>query len=242
LRDANKTAEQGYLKQITDLRANTHSPADLDALHAAQAETLRLKERLKTYRTEKQDLQTTITALRAEIARMQRDLAATVKDTTTSLGELKQSISRNVQREISAAELLEKLIARQYTDIRDAVRKRASRTHRKTYSTAAAFLHVESMGATWCMYQANEAKILQLPQQDLTQQDRDKRKACNDQRLLVLEQMLYDLTLYYTMLNEPRTRYANKHVTAFIEAFKLTEEPPDGLAPNSTDDEPAVLD
>jgi hypothetical protein len=91
------------------------------------------------------------------------------------------------------------------------------------------------MVATWCMYQANEAKILQL-----TELDRDKRKACDDQRLLVLEQMLYDLTLYYTMNNETKTRYANKHVTAFIKAFKLTEEPPDGEADYSTDDERAV--
>jgi hypothetical protein len=92
------------------------------------------------------------------------------------------------------------------------------------------------------MYQANEAKILQLPQQDLTQLDRDQRKACDKQRLLVLEQMLYELTLYYTMNNEPRTRYANKHVTAFIQAFELTEEQPEGLAANSTDDEPAGAD
>jgi DNA repair exonuclease SbcCD ATPase subunit len=233
LRAASTRAEEEYLKTIAELRANAHAPEDLNALHAAEAETLRLKERLKTCRTEKQDLQTTITNLRAEIARIQSDLAATVKQTASSLGELKQSISRNVQREITAAELLEKLIAKKYTDIRDAVLSRVHRTHRKTYSTAAAFLHVESMGATWCMYQVNEAKILQL-----TALDRDQIKACDDQRLLVLEQMLYDLTLYYTMHNETKTRYANKHVTVFIKAFKLTEESPDGEAANSTDDEP----
>jgi hypothetical protein len=56
--------------------------------------------------------------------------------------------------------------------------------------------------------------------------------------LLILEQMLYDLTLWFAMANDKHTRYDNAHVRAFIAAFGLAEpEPGDADAEFSTDDE-----
>jgi hypothetical protein len=51
--------------------------------------------------------------------------------------------------------------------------------------------------------------------------------------------MIYDLTIWFSILNDKHTRYASANVTAFIQAFGLVHnEPADGDQP-STDDERA---
>ena len=78
------------------------------------------------------------------------------------------------------------------------------------------------MGATWCTYQ----KFLQ-----------QRNKSDTDLKL-ILEQMLYDLTLGFSMANDKHTRYASGHVREFIAAFGLAvPEQGDNDAEFSTDDE-----
>jgi hypothetical protein len=83
------------------------------------------------------------------------------------------------------------------------------------------------MGATWYNYE-KFLKQVHKPDADLK---------------LILEQMLYDLTLWYSMENSKHvhTRYANAHVGAFIAAFGLAHIEPvyhDIIPVSSSDDEP----
>jgi hypothetical protein len=88
------------------------------------------------------------------------------------------------------------------------------------------------MGATWCVYEQNEKNIAKL------QSGADGTELYK-KRLTVLRQMIYDLTIWFSMDNDKYTRYASAYVAAFIRNFGLENtEPADGDQP-STDDERA---
>ena len=205
---------------------------DTDALSAANADARRLRkqlsdvEKVKTkLEADKETLARTVAGLEAQITKMTIALGDTVSIGKKRIRDLKAAISLNTQRRISAAELLQKLKQKDYHAIRDAVKAHARR-ERKPFSTAAAFLHLESMGATWYNYD-KFLKQEHRPDTDLK---------------LILEQMLYDLTLWYSMENSKHvhTRYANAHVRAFIAAFGLAHNEPvyhDISPAPSTDDE-----
>ena len=231
LNAAHATALGALQDELDKLKSKPTPPAaphDDAALHAALADVRRLQAELKTCTTNKQVLQRDISDLRQQISDMTRELKNTVATNQTRLTDLKQTISRNTQREISRSELMKLLLAQDYPAIRDAVQGRATQP-RRVYSTAAVFLHLESMGATWKMYLANEAE---------SQKTDDQKKKVMDRRFLVLEQMLYDLTLWFSMLNNVKTRYCSAHVTAFIHAFGLrNDETRDPNAEASSDED-----
>jgi hypothetical protein len=142
---------------------------------------------------------------------------------------LRKEISANVQKQIAVGSLFEKLYPGQpqkpqFTAIRDAVAERANKTQ-TLYSPAAAFLILESMGGTWAEYLANES-------------DAQTAKAKHDRRVLVLEMLLYDLTMWFSMANVPHTRYTSRNVQKFITAFELpTLELANDQAASSSDDD-----
>ena len=203
-------------------------PADDTALRAAEEQVRKLQAELEAHKKYARNLQADVARLKAQIAEITSSLQSKVTKHQAGLTDLKQTISRNTQRQISKSVLMELLLAHNYTAIRDAVKARAELA-RTTYSTAAVFLHLESMGATWKMYELNEAR----PQDT----DEDKEKVMQ-RRHLVLEQMLYDLTLWFSMLNDVKTRYCSAHVAAFIRAFDLRpDEVTDNEPEASSDDE-----
>jgi hypothetical protein len=231
-------------QQIDALRAENETlrntpppPTDDTALHAVQAQLLAAQAQVAT-------LQAALQQQRDSAARSKKksqDLASQLLQITLSLRdkvqqnrlgirELKQAIAHNTTNRISAPDLLQKLIEKDYPAIRRAVA--ATPVTKRQYSTAATYLHLESMGATWCVYEQNEKKIAKLlPGADRTELDK--------RRLTVLRQMIYDLTIWFSILNDKHTRYASANVTAFIQAFGLVHnEPADGDQP-STDDERA---
>ncbi len=63
-------------------------------------------------------------------------------------------------------------------------------------------------------------------------------KKYEDNRDLVLRQMLYDLTMWYSMENRPhKTRYMSHHVQAFITAFDLDNNELTNSNVDSSDDD-----
>ena len=205
-------------------------PADDTALRAAEQQVRALQAELEAHKKYARNLQADVARLKAQIAEITSSLQSKVTKHQAGLTDLKQTISRNTQRQISKAVLMQLLIAKDYRGIRAAVEGRAA-LPRTNYSTAAVFLHLESMGATWKMHLDNEARL---------QVTDDQKKAVMDRRHLVLEQMLYDLTLWFSMLNDVKTRYCSAHVAAFIRAFDLRPDEVTGNEPEaSSDDEDA---
>jgi multidrug efflux pump subunit AcrA (membrane-fusion protein) len=236
-------------QQLDALRAENENlrnapppPTDNSALLAAQAE-------LHTAQAELRDAQAQVAALQAALQQQRdsaarsraksHDLEAQLLQITQSLRdkvaqnrqgirELKHNIAQNTTRRISASDLLQKLIDKDYAAIRRVVA--ATPVTKRQYSTAATYLHLESMGATWCVYEQNEKNIARL-------QPGPERTELEKKRLTVLRQMIYDLTIWFSMDNDKHTRYASAHVAAFIKAFGLVHtEPADG-GQVSTDDE-----
>jgi hypothetical protein len=135
--------------------------------------------------------------------------------------------------------LAEKLNQEQYTAIRDAVSVGNTKT-KKSYTDASLFLILESMGGTWKMY-LDRVKGKKPPEQTVNTfnlQLSNETKAWEADRDLVLRQMLYDLTMWFSIRNNPKkTRYLSHNASEFIAAFGLdTDETANGTI-YSTDDE-----
>ncbi len=186
-----------------------------------------LNEQLDTLKEKLQ--KRNIMDLKAKLANISAELDKAVRIQWTGLKHIQNTISANVQTQIALAELAQKLENKQYTDIRDAVRTSDSNRKKTIYTPAALFLILESMGGTWCMYLKFVMDKRQIRTWDLYREDRD----------LVLHQMLYDLTMWFSISNTPKkTRYMSSHVQAFIDTFQLeNNELTDGTVPSSDDDD-----
>jgi predicted nucleic acid-binding Zn-ribbon protein len=207
LNAAHAAALAALQEQIDKLKAAAPAPAaphDDTALLDSKAQIHTLTDELNNCKKNKKALQRDINDLRQQISAMTRELKNTVVKNQKGLTDLKQTISRNTQRQISKSALMELLLAKKYTAIRDAVKGRAA-LPRTSYSTPAVFLHLESMVATWKMYLLNEASPGAKPQ--ASQEEKEK---VMDRHHLVLGQMLYDLTMWFSMLNDVKTRYCLK--------------------------------
>ncbi len=94
------------------------------------------------------------------------------------------------------------------------------------------------MGGTWSLWLANEAELKALrarPQNDRTRAS--TREAVRKQTLL-FQCVMYDLTMWNSIANDKRTRYASSYVTRFIKDFGLeNEDIPSPAAEDSTDDD-----
>jgi hypothetical protein len=209
----------------------TDDTALLDAqaqLRAAQAQVAALKAALQQQSQSAARSRARSHDLEAELLQITQSLRDKVAQNRQGIRELKHNIAQNTTKRISASDLLQKLIAKDYVAIRRVVV--ATPTPKRKYSTAATYLHLESMGATWCVYEVNEQKIAKL-------QPGPERTELEKKRLTVLRQMIYDLTIWFSIDNAKHTRYASAHVAAFIHNFGLeNNEPADG-GQASTDDE-----
>jgi predicted nucleic acid-binding Zn-ribbon protein len=233
-----QTLKDALIKANDDLTASqaelvaAHSQADL-----AQAELARQQNKLQHSNTRIAELQTDLAAALA-------GLDAAVKVKRSTLKHVQDTISNNVQQQMSLAQLTQMLEAKEYTRIRDVVEAGAALSgHKKTiYTAQALFLILESMGATWCAYRK---RILNVTKPDEAKQSgfdlaaSQALDAWNADLLLVCRQMVYDLTMWYSMQNTPKhTRYASAHVTSFITEFGLnTNERLDGKVESSDDDD-----
>jgi hypothetical protein len=222
-----------------------------DDLAAARAEVVAahgqenlLQAELAGLASKMQQRNTRIAELQADLAAAQAALDAAVVVKRSTLRHVQDTISNNVQQQMSLAKLTQMLEAKQYTSIRDVVEAGATLSgHKKTtYTPQALFLILESMGATWCAYLK---RILNVPKPDAAKQTGFDLAASlaldawNANLLLVCRQMVYDLTMWYSIQNTPKhTRYASAHVTSFITAFGLTtNELLDGKVESSDDDD-----
>jgi hypothetical protein len=236
------------LRTENDTLRNTPPPrTDDNALLAAQAELHAAQAELRAAQAQVAALQAALQLqtdsaarsrakshdLEAQLLQITQSLRDKVKQNRLGIRELKQNIAQNTTKRISASDLLQKLIDKDYVAIRRVVA--TTPTQKRAYSTAATYLHLESMGATWCVYEQNENKIARLqPGPDRTELEK--------KRLTVLRQMIYDLTIWFSMDDDKHTRYSSGHVAAFIHNFGLQHtELADGNQP-STDDEPAPSD
>jgi predicted nucleic acid-binding Zn-ribbon protein len=216
-----QTLKDALIKANDDLTASqaevvaAHSQADL-----LQAELARQQNKLNRDNTRTAELQ-------ADLAAALAGLDAAVIAKRSTLRHVQDTISNNVQQQMSLAQLTQMLEAKECTRIRDVVEAGATLSgHKKTtYTPQALFLILESMGATWCAYRK---RVLDVPKPvvnvgtfDSTLQTR--LDAWNADLLLVCRQMVYDLTMWYSMRNTPKhTRYTSAHVTSFITEFGLT--------------------
>ncbi len=225
-------------KATDDLAA---ARADLVAAHGQenllQAELARQQNKLNRDNTRIAELTADLAAALAAL-----DAAVVVKRST--LKHVQDTISNNVQQQMSLAQLTEMLEKKQYTSIRDVVEAGAKLSnHKKTiYTAQALFLILESMGATWCAYLK---RVRDVPKPDAAKQTgfdlaaTQALETWNANLLLICRQMVYDLTMWYSMDNTPKhTRYTSAHVASFINAFGLnTQELQDGRAESSDDDD-----
>ena len=220
LRAAEKTAQAALQAEIARLCA---ALADAVAAHADPAALL--------------TAQAQVTALKKEIARLHKQMQTmtasvenTLRQNRAGLAELKQTIDANVQREIEGSNLLQKMTQEtpDYAAVRRAVQATQATAPRATklYSSAALFLILESMGATWCMWLKNTGIKQRTPELDRL-------------RAIIFRQILYDLTMWDSIANpDKKTRYVSAYTAGFIAHFKLSNtEVVDNNAPPSSDDE-----
>jgi hypothetical protein len=171
-------------------------------------------------------------------------LAAAVQTKRAGLREIQKTIAANVQLDIALLHLADKLEEEDYHAIRDAVVAADTAKIKKTYSDTATFLILESMGGTWRMYlKLVRGKFKKTEQQNRaswSMSTQQEFKTWEEHRDLILRQMLYDLTMWYSMANSPKkTRYMSHHVQAFITAFGLdNNEFTTGTVDSSDDDGP----
>jgi hypothetical protein len=247
-----------HTQEIEALK-NTHKTEtdDLEEkLRAAEAE-LTSARTLGSQDTQNKD--TEIAALKATIASLRDQLdqqtqqlqqvdtrlAAAVQTKRAGLKAIQKTIAANVQGDIALLHLTDKLEAaetnnNEYLAIRDAVIAADTAKNKKTYSDAATFLILESMGGTWRMY----LKLVRGKKPDSMNATmfiagkNGQIREYEENRDLVLRQMLYDLTMWYSMQNRPhKTRYMSHHVQAFITAFGLDNSELTNSNVDSSDDD-----
>ncbi len=166
--------------------------------------------------------------LEEELRKLQEALKQAVGDNRKNFRGLRDKIAQSAQEQIALANLEALADNGDFPAIRDAVSAHA-KGEKKTYSPAAVFLMLESMGGTWMLWLENDARKNNASEQD---EYKEKKK-------LLLRQIVYHLTMWRSIANAPkRTRYMSKYVALFIDKHKLVnQDDPDPAAPPSSDDD-----
>lgn len=191
------------------LQLAAHEAAEKSHLHSdtrvAQLNKI-IREQQKTIAS----LRTQITEYHKALTDLRKQLEALQRSQQADARELHETVSKAVHKQIDNADLVPRLQARNFLEIRAAVLD--ADVERVKYQPCTLFLILESMGATWHTY--------------LRIRDKPKSDSYDAKCKLIVEQMLYDLRMWDSIANDVKpTRYTSHHVTAFIKHFGLDKNP-----------------
>jgi DNA repair exonuclease SbcCD ATPase subunit len=187
------------------LQLSAHEAVDKSTVHSQSA----LAQAKKTIRQQEKliaQLRAEITDYKAALEELRKQLEGLLRSQQQDAKDLHNTVAKAVHQQIDIAGLVAHLQNKNLAPIRAAVRR--ADTEQIQYSPCALFLILESFGGTW----AKCVSIVENP-------NHSKYEArCK----LIVEQLLYDLTMWDSIANEIKpTRYTSHHVAEFIKHFKL---------------------
>ncbi len=179
--------------------------ADKSKLHS-QSELAKAQKTVRQQDKLIAQLRAEIVDYKAALEKLRKQLEGLLRSQQQDAKDLHETVAKAVHKQIDIAGLVQHLQRGDLAPIRAAVRH--ADIEKTQYSPCALFLILESFGGTW-------AKLLSIL-------ERPEHKYYEKRCKLIVEQLLYDLTIWNSIENDIKpTRYTSHHVAEFIKHFKL---------------------